>query len=207
MEAGNCKIYLITDRQLFKGEAELYTAIEEALRAGVRMLQLREKGLKDRPLLAVAYKLREMTARFSARLFINDRADIALCVGADGLHLGQVSVAPSVVRPILKEGMQIGVSTHSLQEATLAEQEGADFITFGPIYETPSKKAYGKPLGVEALKEVVQRVKVPVFAIGGIKTHNAQAVLDAGAKGIALISGILSEKDVYVATKRFYNLN
>jgi len=199
-------IYLITDRQLFKTDLGLYSALQEALKAGVRMIQLREKGLKDRPLLEMAYRLRELTAQYGASLFINDRADIALCVGADGVHLGQSSMPASAIRPILKANMKIGVSTHSLAEALLAEQEGADFITLGPIYETPSKKAYGPPLGIDTLKEVTKRIGLPVFAIGGIKTHNAEAVIEAGAKGIALISGILTEPDVYGTTKRFLQI-
>ncbi|MEW6740709.1 MAG: thiamine phosphate synthase [Nitrospirota bacterium] len=192
------KIYLITDRKLI--------AVEEALKAGVKAVQLREKDLPTRELLDMAYKMRELTARHDAKLFINDRADIAMCVNADGVHLGQSSMPAYAVRKVVGDRMMIGVSTHNLDEALTAEREGADFITFGPIYPTPSKLKYGKPVGVESLKKIAERVVIPIFGIGGIKPDNAKEVVNAGAYGVALISGILGEADVSSATEKYLKI-
>jgi len=199
-------LYLITDRKLFAAHPLLFSAVEGALRAGVRAVQLREKELPVRELLEMAYNMRELTRKYGARLFINDRVDIALCAEADGVHLGQSGIPVSAVRNMVKEEFIIGASTHSMEEATTAEREGADFITFGPLFETPSKRAYGAPFGVEALREVRERVSIPLFGIGGIKHGNVREVLQSGAFGVALISGILGEADIKGATERYLNM-
>ncbi len=201
------KLYLITDRKLFPDDYSLFTAVEDALKAGVRAIQLREKDLPVRELLDMAYKMRELTARYNARLFINDRADIAMCVNADGVHLGQTSMPVYAVKKVVGNRMMIGVSTHNLDEALAAEMEGADFITFGPIYKTPSKIRFGEPVGVESLKIVTKKVSIPVFGIGGIKPDNAKEVINAGAYGIALISGILGENDVRSAAVNYLKIS
>ena len=193
-------LYLITDRKLFADEDLFLTAVEEALKAGVRAVQLREKELETRELLNLSYKMRDLTAGYGAGLFINARADIALCVKADGVHLGQTSMPVFAVRKVVGEGMMIGASTHSLDEAETAEREGADFITFGPLYPTPSKLKYGDPVGLEALKQVSGKVSIPVLGIGGIKPYNIKDVIGAGATGVAVISGVLGEADIKAAT-------
>lgn len=197
------RLYLITDRALFGGSDGLLTGVEEALKGGVRAVQLREKDLPTRPLLALAYKMKALTAAYRAKLFINDRADIALCVGADGVHLGQTGMPPSAVRKVVGEGMLIGVSTHSLAEAKEAAEEGADFITYGPLYPTPSKLKYGAPVGVASLRTVAAGTQLPVFGIGGIKRETAAEVMAEGAFGIALISGILAEGDITGAAEYY----
>lgn len=199
-------VYLVTDRGLFDSKEALYRAIQEALRAGIRRVQLREKGLTDRELLSMAYRMKELTTKYNAELFINDRADVALIVNAEGVHLGQSSMPADVVRGIVKGQMHIGVSTHSLDEALTASRQGADFITFGPVFYTPSKAGYGEPLGLQKLKEVSQVIEIPVYAIGGIKRDNLVDVLKAGAKGVALITGILAASDVYSETVRYLEL-
>ena len=199
-------LYLITDTKLFAAYPLLFSAVEGALRAGVRAVQLREKELPVRELLKMAYNMRELTRKYGARLFINDRVDIALCAEADGVHLGQSGIPVSAVRNMVKEEFIIGASTHSMEEATTAEREGADFITFGPLFETPSKRAYGAPLGVEALREVRERVSIPLFGIGGIKHGNVREVLQSGAFGVALISGILGEADIKSAAEGYLNM-
>ncbi len=184
--------YLITDRKLFPSKDLFAAAVKEALSAGVRAVQLREKDMPTRELLETAYRFREMTESFNAKLFINDRLDIALSVGADGVHLGQSGIPVWAVRKVVKEGLLIGCSTHSAEEAIEAEKGGADFITFGPLFETPSKLRYGDPVGLETLREVRKKINLPIFGIGGIKSNSIDDVLKAGASGIALISGILS---------------
>ena len=185
------RLYLITDRRLFSAESDFTMAVEEVLSAGVHAVQLREKDLPTRDLLEMAERFREITGRHNAKLFINDRLDIALSVEADGVHLGQSGIPVRAVRDVVKNKLLIGCSTHSIGEALEAVGGGADFITFGPLFHTPSKLQYGEPLGLGALREVSKKITVPIFGIGGIKSDNIKDVLDAGAAGVALIRGIL----------------
>ncbi|MCX7793871.1 MAG: thiamine phosphate synthase [Thermodesulfovibrionales bacterium] len=187
----NFRLYLITDRKL---SLDLKWTVEEALKAGVKAVQIREKDLSAKELIALTKELQDITNKHSAKLFINDRADIALGLGLDGVHLGTQSLTPDIVERISGGKLLIGASTHSLDEAMDAEARGADFITFGPVYETPSKLRYGKPVGIKALKEVTRRIRIPVFAIGGINKKNIPEVIDAGAYGIALISAIMASE-------------
>jgi thiamine-phosphate pyrophosphorylase len=200
------KLYLITDRKLFKDRSSLSAALEEALQGGVRALQLREKDLCIRDMLEMAYEMREITKKHGAKLFINDRVDVAKAVDADGVHLGGSGIHPQAARKAAGGSMIIGVSTHSMEQAKNAEREGADFITLGPVYETPAKMRYGAPLGRDIIEKVKDGVSVPVFAIGGIKKERVGEVLKAGACGIALISGILGSGDIYNETKEFMRL-
>jgi thiamine-phosphate pyrophosphorylase len=169
----------------------MYMALETALEAGVDVIQLREKDLPTRDLLEMADRVRKITGRHNAKLFINDRLDIALSVEADGVHLGQSGIPVRAVRELVKNKLMIGCSTHSAAEAIEAGGGGADFITFGPLFHTPSKLQYGEPLGLEALREISKKITVPIFGIGGIKSENIKDVLYAGAAGVALIRGIL----------------
>lgn len=200
------KLYLITERKLVTRYSSLVTAVEEALKSGVKAVQLREKDLGTRELLDMAYTMREITDKYRAKLFINDRVDIALSVEADGIHLGQKSMPAYAVRRIVKDKFMIGVSAHSIEEAKQAEKGGADFITLGPVYQTPSKLKYGQPLGVDIIRKAKDEISIPVFAIGGIKKDRIKEVLDAGADGVALISGILGAKDIKEKTGEFLEL-
>ena len=197
------KVYLITDRTIFCDSEKLLAAVGHALEAGVKAVQLREKDLGTRDLLELAGRFRELTIRHGAALFVNDRLDIALAVGADGLHLGQTGIPVEVARKIAGDKLKIGCSTHSFEEADEAEKQGADYITFGPVFETASKMMYGKPLGLDALRGVCGKIKIPVFGIGGIKKDNVSGVLNSGAAGVALISGILAESDRAAAASEY----
>ena len=200
------KLYLITDRKLVTHYASLITAVEEALKGGAKALQVREKDLGTRELINMAYRMRELTDKYSAKLFISDRVDIALSVKADGVHLGQKSIPTYAVRKIVKDKFMVGVSAHSIEEAKQAEEGGADFITLGPVYKTPSKLRYGQPLGVDIVRKTTAEISIPVFAIGGVKQFRVKEVMDAGADGIALISGILAERDIKGKTEEFIRL-
>lgn len=200
------KLYLITDTKLFTDNHSLLNGIEEALKGGVRAVQLREKDLGTRELLDMAYRLREITNTYNAKLFINDRADIAVAVEADGVHLGQDCIPPQAVKKISKNRLITGVSTHSKEEAAAAVREGADFITFGPVYSTLSKLKYGEPVGVRALKDVCLGVNIPVFAIGGIKIDMTREIKDSGAYGIAVISAILGSEHIRKSAEEFMEL-
>ena len=193
------KLYLITDRHA--STLPLPQAIRLALEGGVRAIQLREKDLPVRELLTLAGELRVVTREYGARLLINDRVDVAVAMDADGVHLGSQSMPCSVVRKIIGRNRMIGVSTHSLHEAKNAEEEGADFITFGPVYSTPSKSRFGPPVGLEELKRVKKKIDIPVFGLGGIKSGNIDAVLQAKADGLAVISAILAAPDIQGAAE------
>ena len=200
------KLYLITDRKVLSSQFSLLSSVEVALKGGVKAVQLREKDLGTRELIDMAYRMRELTDKYNAKLFINDRVDIALSVEADGVHLGQKSIPTYAVRKIVKDKFMIGVSAHSIEEAKQAEEGGADFITLGPVYKTPSKLKYGQPLGVDIIRKAKAEISIPVFAIGGIKQYRIKEVMDAGADGIALISGILGAKDIKEKTGEFLEL-
>jgi thiamine-phosphate pyrophosphorylase len=187
-------LYLITDRNGCAGR-DLLTVIEEALKGGVKAVQLREKDLPARDLCNLALEMRELTRRFGARLFINDRIDIAMAVNADGVHLGESGIPAGVARKLLGKGKLIGASCHSLESALSAQERGADFITCGPVFHTPSKAAYGEPIGLPLLAEVASSTNIPVFAIGGIKMGNIGEVMAAGVSGVALISAVIAAAD------------
>jgi len=197
------RLYLITDRKLFTTECLFYMAVEDALKGGIKVIQLREKDLSTRKLLEMAQWMRDITKEYGAKLFINDRVDIALSVEADGVHLGQNSIPVYAVRKISEEKLLIGVSTHGIDEAIEAEKDGADFITLGPIYETPSKLKYGNPIGIDALREVKSKISIPVLAIGGIKLDKVLEVMEADVDGIALISAILTAENIKETTEKF----
>lgn len=198
------RLYLVTDRRQTKGQP-LPEMIEECLGAGVRAVQLREKDLGAADLLALAQPLRELTRRFGTKLFINDRVDVALAVEADGVQRGHTSLPISLMRAVAGAGLLIGASVHSLEEARVAQRDGADFLVFGPVYDTPSKRPYGPPQGVEALTRVVESVGIPVFAIGGITSERVHEVKKTGAHGVAVISAILADERPAEATKAFLN--
>lgn len=207
-------LYLITDRKQLPAGCSLYIAVRQALIGGVRAIQLREKDLGTRELLKLAYSMRNLTAKYDARLFINDRFDIALAVGADGVHLTQKSIPTDAVRNIVNASrvtrhtsrFLIGVSTHSMKEAKEAEKGGADFITFGPVYRTSSKLKYGVPVGLNRLKRVSRELDIPVFGLGGVKKKRIEEVMKAGSHGAAMISEILCADDIKNRTKEIINL-
>jgi thiamine-phosphate pyrophosphorylase len=194
------KLYLITDRKQVK--MPLAAAVRLALEGGVRAVQLREKDLPIREMLLLAQELRAVTTEFGARLFINDRVDVARSVNADGVHLGHQSMPVNAVRKIVGKDMLIGVSTHSIEEAKAAESGGADFITVGPIFDTPSKSGFGHPVGLSIIKELKCDLGIPFYALGGIKSGNIAQVIGAGASGAALISAIMAAEDIKKASSK-----
>lgn len=196
-------LYLITDRHQVPAGKTLPGVIEAALQGGVQAVQLREKDLSVADLLPLARELRTLTRQYGARLLINDKIDVALAVDADGVHLGGHSQATEVVRSRIGRKMLIGVSTHNSGEIQTACEQGADFVTFGPVYATPSKAVYGAPQGLPALAEACNNSTLPVFALGGITSARAAAVRAAGAHGIALISAIITSSSPISAAKAF----
>jgi thiamine-phosphate pyrophosphorylase len=186
--------YLITDRRIIpratnKSAGEgLLDFVKSAIVAGVDLVQIRERDLPGRDLLYLTQRLAKVAIDSGARLLVNDRADIAAACQGAGVHLATRSLPVAVVRKTFGDQLLIGASTHSLEEACEAEDGGANFVVFGPVFETASKLVYGPPLGLEALQAVTGKIRIPVLAIGGIKLSNFREVLKAGAQGIAAIS-------------------
>lgn len=184
-------LYLVTDRGLARGRP-LAAIVREALAGGVTCVQLREKNLETREFLEEARALRAATRELSVPLIINDRAEIALAVGADGVHLGQRDLPLPAARKLGPPGWLIGVSAESVEDAIRAEREGADYVGVSPVFATPTKTDHAPPLGLEGLRAIRAAVKIPLVAIGGIQTGNARDVIRAGADGLAVVSAILA---------------
>ncbi len=195
-------LYLITDRMSLPAGRELLPTLETALAAGVRAIQLREKDLPASKLLHLALELRELTRRYGARLLINDRIDVALAVDACGVHLGGHSLPASIARKILGPEKLIGVSTHSLDEIQCAAEQGADFVTFGPVYATASKLPFGDPVGLNALQHACATSPLPLFALGGVTAERLGEIRAAGCKRVACIGAIQNGDSVNEVTEK-----
>jgi len=178
----------------------LYDMIDNVLSAGVRWVQYREKDLSRRQIYENALRLRKLTRLFSATLIINDHADIALAVEADGVHLGQDDLPLREARKIMGHRI-VGISTHDLVQATEAESGGADYIGFGPVFHTTTKDA-GAPKGVDNISKIKENVSIPLVAIGGINPDNVGAVMRAGADAVAVATAIC-KGDVTVNAEKF----
>lgn len=162
-----------------------------ALKSGIRWIQYRDKSRNRLEAFRTAMALRDITSEYGACLIVNDHADIAAAVGADGVHLGQEDLPVFEARKVLGREMIIGISTHSMDEARSAEAEGADYIGFGPVFHTETKDV-GPPKGIEELKKIRGSVGIPVVAIGGINLENCSSVFESGASAVAAASSVLS---------------
>jgi len=181
------KLCYITDRHALE-PLPLLPRMLDAIRAGIDLVQVREKDLATRPLLALVQAALEAARGGPTRVIVNDRLDVALAGGAAGVHLGTQSAPARAIRALVPPGFLVGVSCHSLQDAVAAEADGADYVVLGPVFETPSKLRYGPPLGLEKLREAAAQIKIPVLALGGITAARVRDCLQAGARGVAGIS-------------------
>ena len=193
------KMYLITDSDILKGR-DFYKCIEDGLKAGVTMLQLREKNADGGEFLEKALKLRELTKKYNAKFIIDDRIDIALLCDADGVHVGQSDMEAGDVRKKLGPDKIIGVSAQTVEQAILAEKHGADYLGVGAVFPTGSKDD-AEDVPFETLKAICEAVSIPVIAIGGITKDNVKELAGSGICGIAVISAIFASKDIEAATK------
>ena len=211
------RVYLVTDRQQTAGRP-LTEVIAAAARGRLQgtgqtpanpldlAVQLREKDLSARELQNLGARLQEVLTPHQVPLLINDRIDVALALDAAGVHLAGHSLSTRTARKILGPDKLLGVSTHSLGAARLAADEGADFVVFGPVFATPSKRAYGPPQGLSKLAAVAQDVPIPVLGIGGITPANLPRVRQTGAHGVAMIRAVLAAPDPGAATQELCRL-
>lgn len=197
------RLYLITDRRQARG-GDILAAVERALAGGVRAVQLREKDLSGRDLYTLAVAMRRLASLHGAKLLVNDRVDVALACGAEGVHLGVASVPPLVARRLLGPDALIGCSTHDEAQLAAAADGGADFATFGPVFATPSKAPFGPPVGIPALRRACRSARIPVFALGGVGPGNVADAVSAGAAGVGVISAILGAEDPCAAATNLF---
>lgn len=200
MKQFDLSLYLVTDRHCLRGR-DFYEAVEEALRAGVTLLQLREKELGMEELLAEGKKVKALCRQYQVPFLVDDNVEAAKILGADGVHLGQEDEAIQKARAVLGQEAIIGISAHNLEEALEAQAQGADYLGVGALYPTGSKKdASVLPPG--RFREIIQAVQIPVVGIGGIHEAQLDQVMDQGAAGCAMISAILGAEDITAAVVR-----
>lgn len=200
MKKFDLSVYLVTDRHCLRGR-DFYAAIEEALKAGVTLLQLREKDASFQELLEEGRKVQALCRKYQVPFLIDDQVEVARALDADGVHLGQEDEAIERARAVLDREKIIGISAHNVEEALEAQRKGADYLGVGALYPTGSKKD-ASVLAPGVFRQVVEAVRIPVVGIGGIHEAQYGQVLDQGAAGCAMISGILGADDITTTVKR-----
>ena len=201
----NLELYIITDDNIGLGKTHAEIA-QLAIAGGADAIQLRDKSCSSRELIRVGRTLRTITSRNSTLLIINDRLDVALACGADGVHLGQGDISTDVARQLSPPGFIIGVSVRNVEEAIGAELDGADYVALSPTFSSGSKPDAGPGHGLEMLREIRRNVSVPVIAIGGINRENICEVIAAGASGVAVISAVVGAADITAAARDLKNM-
>ena len=188
------RLYAVTDRA-WVGRQSLYEQVESALKGGVTCVQLREKELPEADFLAEAMEISELCRRYGVPFFVNDNVDIALACRADGIHVGQEDLDAAQVRQRVGDGMMIGVSVHSVEEALEAVKQGTDCLGVGAMFAT-STKTDVDVLPMETLRDICKAVDIPVVAIGGIGRNNIRELAETGVDGVALVSAIFGAEDI-----------
>jgi thiamine-phosphate pyrophosphorylase len=196
----NFELYVITDETIAGGCSHVAIA-EQALHGGADIIQLRDKGMSCAELAAVGREIAAIARKAGAVFIVNDRLDVAIACGADGVHLGQDDMRLSTARQLAPPGFIIGVSVGTVEEAVDAEREGADYLALSPTFPTVSKENAGPGHGLERLREIRRAVSLPLVAIGGINRRNVRDVIAAGADGIAVISAVVASPDITAAAR------
>ena len=197
-------LYAVTDRTWLGAEA-LYEQVEKAIKGGVTFVQLREKNLDEESFLSEALEIQELCRKYNIPFIINDNVEIAKKINADGVHVGQSDMKAGNVRAILGKDKMLGVSAQTVEQALLAEKEGADYLGVGAVFPTGSK-ADADDVSFKTLKEICSAVNIPVVAIGGIGAGNVSKLKNSGISGIAVISAIFASEDIELATKNLKEL-
>ncbi|MCC5912525.1 MAG: thiamine phosphate synthase [Clostridiaceae bacterium] len=198
-------LYLITDRKLV-GDKDFFDSIENALKGGVTLLQVREKDISSKDFYDISLKLKTIALKYKVPLVINDRLDIALAIDADGLHVGDDDLPLHIARKLLGPDKILGYSAGDLESAQYGVQHGADYLGVGAVFPTGSKSNAGDAIGIETLQQIVENISIPIVGIGGISTTNIAEVKATGAQGISLISAILAKDNTYEAAKELIHL-
>ena len=192
---GECTLYLITDRTLARGRSTV-DVVRAALAGGVDAVQLRDKQAEAAAIVDEGLRVHELTARYQVPLIVNDRIDIALAIEAEGAHVGQTDLPAGMARKLLPTPTLLGVSTSSVDMARRAQQQQADYVGFGPIYQTATKETTASPRGTGMLRDTLEAIDVPLVALGGISKRNLADVVAAGADHVAVCSAIVNAEDV-----------
>jgi thiamine-phosphate pyrophosphorylase len=198
------KLYPITDARI-SGISHA-RQVERLAEGGATFIQLREKSASPRDFYQAALEAIQVARRLKVQIIINDRVDVALAVGADGVHLGQDDLPPEKVRALLGENRIIGFSTHNLKQALAANSTSVDYIAIGPAFQTSTKEKPDPVVGLEGITEVKQSISKPLVAIGGITFERAKSVIEAGADSVAVISDLYSTEDIATRVRRFIKL-
>jgi len=193
-------LYLVTDPDLTSGRP-LLQVVAAALEGGVTAVQLRDKKAAPRDLLALGAEIWTLARRHHAAFIVNDRADLALALEADGVHVGSEDLPPLEARRLVPRPRLVGVSAATVEEALSAERAGADYVGAGPVFATATKPDAGEPIGVGGIAAIASAVRIPVVGIGGIDSSNAASVIEAGAAGVAVISAIVGAGDPEAAAR------
>ena len=193
-------VYLVTDRRN-KTDEEFLNIIEEAIKGGTTIVQLREKTASTKEFYDLALRVKEITSRYGVPLLINDRIDIALAIDSEGVHIGQDDMPADIAREIIGEDKILGVSASTVEEAKKAENDSADYIGSGAVFPTATKDD-ADSVSKEELKEIVDSIDIPVVAIGGITVENASSLKDSGIAGFSVVSAIMSAEDPKEASKK-----
>lgn len=194
MRREDLKLYLVTDRS-WVGEMSLESQIEEAIKGGVTIVQLREKNIDEKEFLKLASNVKLITDKYNVKLIINDNVEVAKEIDADGVHLGQGDMDILEARRILGDEKIIGISTKTIEQALDAEKKGADYLGVGAIFST-STKLDAKSIDSEVFKNIYETIKIPIVAIGGISLENISLLRNTKISGVAVVSGILAQKDI-----------
>ncbi len=197
-------LYLCTDRSIMS-DTSIEECVEKSLRGGVSVVQIREKDCSGKEFLQLAKSVKEITKRYNVPLIINDRVDVAIAVGADGVHVGQDDLPCAIVRSMVGEDMIIGVSASSLTEALKAQQDGADYIGVGAMFATDTKTD-AKVVSMEELDRIRREVSIPIVVIGGINKTTLPDFIGKGIDGIAVVSAIVSQNDVESAARELKSM-
>ena len=195
----NYKLYLVTDRTN-KTDEEFLNIIEEAIKGGVTVVQIREKDADTLEFYNISKKVKEICSKYNVPLIINDRIDIALAIDADGVHIGQSDMPIKIARKLIGNDKILGISAHNLKEATDAEENGADYLGVGAIFSTSTKKD-ANDVSIDTLKEISSNVDIPTVAIGGINLDNVEKLKDTNISGISVVSAIMNAENPKIASE------
>lgn len=203
MNNPNLKLYLVTDKS--DDVDKFLKTIEEGIKGGVTVVQIREKTADTLDFYKLALKVKQITTKYNVPLIINDRVDVALAIDADGVHVGQSDMPCDITRKLIGPDKILGVSAHNIEEAKKAEKDGADYLGSGAVFPTPTKDDANR-ITKEELKEIVESVNIPVVAIGGITIENADELTDTGIEGFSVVSAIMSSENPKKSAEELLNI-